>query len=80
MQPTARNNADLNASINQLLKSVETMRGDVQQINTRINILERSLTEVKNHQLRKKVSVPEIRFAFHHFAMTPTDPNRRYWN
>lgn len=33
------------------------MRNDVQQINTRINILERSLTEVKNHQLRKKVNI-----------------------
>lgn len=42
--------------MNQLLKTVDTMRNDVHQINTRINILERSLTEVKNHQLRKKVN------------------------
>lgn len=33
------------------------MRCDVQQINARLNQLERSLTEVKNHQLRKKVNV-----------------------
>lgn len=77
MQPTARNSADLNAAINQLLKTVETMRGDVQQIHTRINILERSLTEVKNHQLRKKVSVHAISF-----IRTPLffDLNCRYWN
>lgn len=43
--------------MNQLLKVVETMRNDVQQINTRINLLERSLTEVKNQQLRKKVTI-----------------------
>lgn len=33
------------------------MRTDVQQINTRLNALERSLVEVKNHQLRKKVNI-----------------------
>lgn len=33
------------------------MRSDVQQINARLNQLERSLTEVKNHQLRKKVNI-----------------------
>lgn len=33
------------------------MRSDVQQVNARINTLERSLTEVKNHQLRKKVNI-----------------------
>lgn len=48
---------DLAPAINQLLQSVEHMRNDVQQINARINVLERSLTEVKNHQLRKKVNI-----------------------
>lgn len=43
--------------INQVLRTVESMRVDLQQINNRINIVERSLTEVKNHQLRKKVVV-----------------------
>lgn len=33
------------------------MRNDLQQINSRIDIVERSMTEVKNHQLRKKVGV-----------------------
>lgn len=33
------------------------MRADVHQINSRINLLERSLAEVKNDQLRKKVTV-----------------------
>lgn len=33
------------------------MRSDVQQIHTRINLLERSLGEVKNQQLRKKVNI-----------------------
>lgn len=33
------------------------MRTDVHQINSRINLLERSLAEVKNDQLRKKVTI-----------------------
>lgn len=53
--PGRNSSNDLNVSMNQLLKTVESMRTDMQQINTRINILERSLTEVKNQQLRKKV-------------------------
>lgn len=48
--------ADLIPAVNQLLKHVDTMRMDVHQINTRINLLERSLAEVKNDQLRKKVT------------------------
>lgn len=45
------------APINQLSKLVETMRSDLQQINSRINLLERSLAEVRNQQLRKKVKI-----------------------
>lgn len=48
---------DVPSTLNQLLKTVETMRSDVQQINSRINLLERSLTEVRNQQLRKKVNI-----------------------
>lgn len=33
------------------------MSNDLQRINSRIDIVERSMTEVKNHQLRKKVGV-----------------------
>lgn len=51
------NQMDLIPAVNQLLKLVDTMRADVHQINSRINILERSLTEVKNDQLRKKVTI-----------------------
>lgn len=47
--------ADLVPAVNQLLKLVDTMRTDVVQINSRINLLERSLTELKNNQLRQKV-------------------------
>lgn len=49
--------ADLIPAVNQLLKIVDTMRTDVHQINSRINLLERSLTDVKNDQLRKKVTI-----------------------
>lgn len=48
---------DVPSTLNQLLKTVETMRSDVQQINSRINLVERSLTEVRNQQLRKKVNI-----------------------
>lgn len=48
---------DLIPAVNQLLKLVDTMRTDVHQINSRINLLERSLAEVKNDQLRKKVTI-----------------------
>lgn len=50
-------NMNVEPAINQVLRTVESMRVDLQQINNRINIVERSLTEVKNHQLRKKVVV-----------------------
>lgn len=49
--------SDVSITINQLVKSVETMRSDMQQIHSRINLLERSLSEVKNQQLRKKVNI-----------------------
>lgn len=46
------------APINQqLVKLVEGMRTDLQQINSRINLLERSLADVRNQQLRKKVKI-----------------------
>lgn len=44
-----------NLALNQILQTIERMRVDLEQINQRITIVERSLTEVKNHQLRKKV-------------------------
>lgn len=50
-------NSNLEQAVNQMLRTVESMRVDLQQINNRINIVERSLGEVKNHQLRKKVVV-----------------------
>ena len=43
-----------------MLRTVESMRVDLQQINNRINIVERSLSDVKNNQLRKKVVVVKI--------------------
>lgn len=49
--------ADLVPAVNQLVKLVDIMRSDVQQINSRINLLERSLADVKNDQLRKKVTI-----------------------
>lgn len=33
------------------------MRSDLQQINSRINLLERSVADVRNQQLRKKVNI-----------------------
>lgn len=48
---------DTATSISQLLKSVEAMRTDLHQVHLRINLLERSLTEVKNQHLRKKVNI-----------------------
>lgn len=45
------------ASINQLLKSVETMRTDLHQVHLRINLLERSLADLRNQHLRKKVNI-----------------------
>lgn len=46
---------DTVASINQLLKTVENLRNDLHQIHTRINLMERSLADVRNQQLRKKI-------------------------
>lgn len=48
---------DTIASINQLLKTVENLRNDLHQIHTRINLMERSLADVRNQQLRKKVKI-----------------------
>lgn len=48
-------NVNVEPAINQVLRTVESMRVDLQQINNRINIVERSLSEVKAHQLRRKV-------------------------
>ncbi|XP_031621093.1 acyl-CoA-binding domain-containing protein 5 [Contarinia nasturtii] len=42
-------------TITQVLKMVESMRSDLQQIHSRINLLERSLSDVRNQQLRKKI-------------------------
>lgn len=43
--------------IQHLSKLVESMRSDLHQINSRINLLERSLADVRNQQLRKKVNI-----------------------
>lgn len=48
------------------------MRNDLEQINQRITIVERSLTEVKNHQLRKKVIVTIININILNFINTLT--------
>lgn len=48
---------DVSATINQLVANVETMRANMQQIHSRINLIERSLSEMKNQQLRKKVNI-----------------------
>lgn len=48
------------------------MRIDLEQINQRITIVERSLTEVKNHQLRKKVVVTIININILNFIDTLT--------
>lgn len=48
---------DSASSIKQLLKNVEAMRTDLHQVHLRINLLERSLTEVRNQHLRKKVNI-----------------------
>lgn len=48
---------DVTSTINQLLKTVDVMRNDVQQIHSRINLLERSINDVRNQQLRKKVNI-----------------------
>lgn len=45
------------AAFNQVYKLVESMRGDLQQIHSRINLLERSVAEVRNQQLKKKVKI-----------------------
>lgn len=44
-------------TINQFSKIVETMRNDLQQIHSRINLLERSLADMRNQQLKKKVKI-----------------------
>lgn len=48
---------DTTSTINQLVKSVETLRSDLHQIHSRINLMERSLADVRNQQLRKKVKI-----------------------
>lgn len=45
------------AAFNQVFKMVESMRSDLQQIHSRINLLERSVAEVRNQQLKKKVNI-----------------------
>lgn len=54
---TSPNYRQIEPAIQQILRTIESMRNDLQQINSRIDIVERSMTEVKNHQLRKKVGV-----------------------
>lgn len=53
--------ANIEPAINQMLRTIDSMRVDLQQINNRINIVERSLTEVKNHQLRSK-KITELKY------------------
>lgn len=54
---TSTNYKQIEPAIQQILRTVESMRNDLQRINSRIDIVERSMTDVKNHQLRKKVGV-----------------------
>lgn len=44
-------------TINHVLKMVESMRTDLHQIHSRMNLLERSIAEIRNHQLKKKVKI-----------------------
>ncbi len=54
---TPTNYQQIEPAIQQILRTIESMRTDLQRINSRIDIVERSMTDVKNHQLRKKVGV-----------------------
>lgn len=47
----------MSSSVIQILRTVEQMNADMQEIQNRICTIEKSLTEVKNHQLRKKVNI-----------------------
>lgn len=51
------NYRQIEPAIQQILRTIESMRIDLQRINSRIDVVERSMNEVKNHQLRKKVGV-----------------------
>lgn len=44
-------------TINHVLKMVDSMRSDIHQIHSRINLLERSLADLRNQQLKKKVKI-----------------------
>ncbi|XP_037051026.1 acyl-CoA-binding domain-containing protein 5-like [Bradysia coprophila] len=49
------NSKPIEPVIHQILRTIESMRIDLQRINSRIDNVERSMTDVKNHQLRKKI-------------------------
>lgn len=44
-------------TISHVFKIVESMRSDLHQIHSRINLIERSLAELRTQQLKKKVKV-----------------------
>lgn len=54
---TSINAKAIEPAINQILRTIESMHIDLQRINSRIDNVERSMADVKNHQLRKKVGV-----------------------
>lgn len=51
-------------TIDQLLNAVEKMRNDLHQVHSRISLMERSVAEVRNQQLRKKVDINILEYIF----------------
>lgn len=51
------NSKSIEPAVQQILRTIESMRIDLQRINSRIDNVERSMNDVKNHQLKKKVGV-----------------------
>lgn len=49
---TLTNYQQIEPAVNQILRTIESMRNDLQQINSRIDIIERAMTAMDNHQLR----------------------------
>lgn len=52
---TSINSRSIEPAIQQILRTIESMHVDLQRINGRIDNVERSMADVKNHQLRKKI-------------------------
>ncbi|KAJ6641449.1 Acyl-CoA-binding domain-containing protein 5 [Pseudolycoriella hygida] len=54
---TTNNYKQIEPTIQQILRTVENMRSDLHRINSRIDVVERLMADVKNYQLKKKVGV-----------------------